>query len=264
MAILGMPYEDAAFLKFYSDEFTHLVDPVHPLPRAIEATRTIVKGYKYFAEMIARLQEAPEDNLTSAIANATIDGQPLSIEERLSMIHVLIIAGNETTRNALSSAMYVLATRPDLWARLKAEPDKVPDFIEEVLRVHAPAITTPRTVMKDTEIDGVKLPKGSTVFVLWASAGQDEATFADPQAFELDRKNKRSHITFGMGVHHCVGSFLARAELAAALHRWLADFERVELAVPQEQVRYDAAFAFHALSDLPVRVTRTTKVRAAA
>jgi len=262
--ILGMPYEDAMFLKFYSDEFTHLVDPVHPLPRAIEATRTIVKGYRYFADMIARLQQAPQDNLTSAIANATIDGQPLSIEERLSMIHVLIIAGNETTRNALSSAMYVLATRPDLWARLKADPEKVPDFIEEVLRVHAPAITTPRTVMKDTEIDGVALPKGSTVFVLWASAGQDEATFADPQAFDLDRRNKRSHITFGMGVHHCVGSFLARAELAAALNHWLADFERVELAVPQEQVRYDAVFAFHALSDLPVRVTRTSKVRAAA
>jgi len=262
--ILGMPYEDAAFLKFYSDEFTHLVDPVHPLPRAIEATRTVVKGYKYFAEMIARLQKEPEDNLTSAIANATVDGRPLSIEERLSMIHVLIIAGNETTRNALSSAMYVLATRPDLWARLKAEPDKVPDFIEEVLRVHAPAITTPRTVMKDTEIDGVHLPRGSTVFVLWASAGQDEATFADPQAFDLDRRNKRSHITFGMGVHHCVGSFLARAELAAALHRWLADFERVELAVPQDEVRYDAAFAFHALSDLPVRVIRAPKIRAAA
>lgn len=262
--ILGMPYKDAAFLKFYSDEFTHLVDPVHPLPRAIEATRTIVKGYKYFAEMIARLQKAPEDNLASAIANATIDGRPLSIEERLSMIHVLVIAGNETTRNALSSAMYVLATRPDLWARLKAEPAKVPDFIEEVLRVHAPAITTPRTVMEDTEIDGVALPKGSAVFVLWASAGQDEATFADPLTFDIDRKNKRSHVTFGMGVHHCVGSFLARAELAAALNRWLADFERVELAVPQEQVRYDAAFAFHALSDLPVRVIRKAQIRDAA
>ncbi len=262
--ILGMPYKDAAFLKFYSDEFTHLVDPTHSTERAIEATRTVVKGYKYFAEMIARLQQQPEDNLTSAIANAEIDGRPLSIEERLSMVHVLIIAGNETTRNALSSAMYVLATRPDLWARLQAEPARIPDFIEEVLRVHAPAITTPRTVLKDTVIDGVAIPKGSTIFVMWASAAQDEETFANPAEFDLDRKNKRSHITFGMGIHHCVGSFLARAELGSAITRWLTDFERVELAVPQAEVRYDPVFAFHALSDLPVRLTRKAAARAAA
>jgi len=262
--ILGMPYKDAAFLKFYSDEFTHLVDPVHPLNRALEATRTIVKGYRYFVEILDQYRRNPQDNLVSAIANAVVNGQPLSIEEQLSMVHVLVIAGNETTRNALSSAMFVLATRPDLWARLKAEPNKIPDFIEEVLRAHAPAITTPRTVLKDTEIDGVAVPRGSTVFVMWASGGQDEQTFENPQEIDIDRKNKRSHITFGMGIHHCVGSFLARAELQSALTRWLSDFDAVELAVPQDQIRYDPVFAFHALSDLPIRVTRANGRRQAA
>jgi cytochrome P450 len=160
--------------------------------------------------------------------------------------------------------MYVLATRPDLWARLKAEPQKIPDFIEEILRAHAPAVTTPRTVMRDTEIDGVALPRGSTLFVLWGSAGQDEDTFQNPQEIDLDRKNKRSHITFGMGIHHCVGSFLARAELQSALVRWLADFETVSLAVPRDQIRFDPVFAFHALSDLPIRVTRVKDERQAA
>lgn len=254
--ILGMPYADAAFLKFYSDEFTHLVDPVHPLPRAMEATKTIVKGYKYFAQMIERLQRDPEDNLTSVIANAEIDGQPLSMEERLSMVHVLIIAGNETTRNALSSAMFVLATRPDIWATIAADPDRIPDFVEEVLRVHAPAATTPRTVMTDTNLHGVDLPSGASIFLMWSSAGQDEEMFDDPLTFDIDRKNKRSHITFGMGVHHCVGSFLARAELTAAVRRWTEDYERVELAVPEADIRYDPVFAFHALSNLPVRVFR--------
>ncbi|MFT4057024.1 MAG: cytochrome P450 [Novosphingobium sp.] len=254
--ILGMPYEDAAFLKFYSDEFTHLVDPVHPLPRAIEATRTIVKGYRYFADMIARLQETPEDNLTSVIANAEVNGVPLTIEEKLSMVHVLIIAGNETTRNALSSAMFVLATRPDLWAQLKTEPDRIPDFIEEVLRIHAPAATTARTVMADTRLHDVDLPKGSTVFLMWASAGQDEDAFVDPLTFDFDRKNKRAHITFGMGVHNCLGSFLARSELNAAVRRWIVDFDSVELAVPRGDVRYDPVFGFHSLSNLPLIVTR--------
>lgn len=254
--ILGMPYEDAAFLKFYSDEFTHLVDPVHPLPRAIEATRTIVKGYRYFADMIERLQQQPDDSLTSIIANAEVDGVPLTTEERLSMVHVLIIAGNETTRNALSSAMLVLATRPDIWARLVDDQALVPDFVEEVLRMHAPAATTPRTVMRDTVFDGVALQRGSTVFLMWASAGQDEASFENPMQFDLDRPNKRAHITFGMGVHHCLGSFLARAELTAAVRRWIAEFEKVELAVSEEQVRYDPVFGFHSLSDLPLKITR--------
>lgn len=254
--ILGMPYEDAAFLKFYSDEFTHLVDPVHPMARALEATKTIVKGYKYFAQMIERLQKTPEDNLTSAIANAEVNGRPLTMEERLSMVHVLIIAGNETTRNALSSAMFVLATRPDIWATICADPGRIPDFVEEVLRVHAPAATTPRTVTKDTELHGVAVPKGSTLFLMWASAGQDDETFAEPLVFDMDRKNKRGHITFGMGIHHCVGSFLARAELTAAVRRWTETFARVELAVPESQVRYDPVFGFHALSELPVRLIR--------
>lgn len=254
--ILGMPYEDAAFLKFYSDEFTHLVDPVHPLPRAIEATRTIVKGYRYFADMIERLQQQPDDSLTSIIANAEVDGVPLTIEERLSMVHVLIIAGNETTRNALSSAMLVLATRPDIWARLVDDQALVPDFVEEVLRMHAPAATTPRTVMRDTVFDGVALQRGSTVFLMRASAGQDEASFENPMQFDLDRPNKRAHITFGMGVHHCLGSFLARAELTAAVRRWIAEFEKVELAVSEEEVRYDPVFGFHSLSDLPLKIRR--------
>lgn len=257
--ILGMPYKDAAFLKYYSDEFTHLVDPVHPLPRAIEATRTIVKGYRYFADMIERLQREPEDNLTSAIANADVDGKPLSMEERLSMVHVLIIAGNETTRNALSSAMFVLATRPDIWTAIRTDPERIGDFVEELLRVHAPAATTPRTVMQDTMLHGVELPKGSTIFLMWASGGQDESTFDAPMTFDMDRKNKRAHITFGMGVHHCLGSFLARAELIAAIRRWTEEFDSVSLAVPTDQVRYDPVFGFHALSDLPVRFNRTKR-----
>ncbi len=262
--ILGLPYEDMGFLKYYSDEFTHLVDPALPLERAIKAAETVVAGYQYLARRITQLQSTPTNNLLSAIANAEIEGRPLAMEERISMAHVLTVAGNETTRNALSSAMYVLAGRPDIWARLRAEPAKIPDFIEEVLRLHAPAITTPRLVLQDTVFQGVAMPKGAAVFVMWASAGHDDDVFADPLEIDLDRHNKRAHITFGMGVHHCVGSFLARAELGAAVTAWLRDFESVEMAIPAEQVRYDPVFGFHALSDLPVRVTRFDAARQAA
>jgi cytochrome P450 len=254
--ILGLPYSDAKFIKEFTHEFTHLVDPVHPHERALKAAEFVANGFKYIEEKIAYFTEHPADNLISIIAQAGIDGRPLSREERVSMAQVLIIAGNETTRNALSSAMYMLITRRDIRDRLEREPELMPEFIEEVLRLHAPATTTPRRAMRDTEIDGVAIPKGACLFVMWSSAGQDEAIFGNGQEFDLDRKNKRAHLSFGTGVHHCIGSILARAELNASVKAWFRHFSRVEFAVPESQVRYDPVFGFHSLSELPVRITR--------
>jgi cytochrome P450 len=202
-------------------------------------------------------RKQPTDNLLSEIANGTIHGRPISIEEALSMAHNLVIAGNETTRNALSSAMFLLARRPDLWQRLKSEPSRIADFIEELLRLYAPALTTARQVMADTEINGIAIPKGSCLFLMWGSASADEQTFADSQTFDLERRNKRMHMTFGMGLHHCVGKNLARAEMQTAITAWLRDFERVELAKPEDEIRYAPIFGFRALVNLPMRVTRT-------
>ena len=253
--ILGIPYDESAFYRFYSDEFTHLIDPVHPLPRAKEAMETVVEGYGRMKEKIEQYQACPAQNLMSAIANATYqDGRPTTMDEAVSMVNTTVIAGNETTRNALSSAMFTLARDPALWARLKAERNKVSAFVEEVLRRDAPAITTPRTVLEDVELAGVHIPKGACVFVMWAAGSIDEAVFADPLRFDIDRPNKTAHSTFGVGVHFCAGSALARAELNQAVDAWLDRFETVELAVPAEEIRYDAVFGFHALSKLPIRV----------
>jgi cytochrome P450 len=91
---------------------------------------------------------------------------------------------------------------------------------------------------------------------MWASAGHDEETFGHPFEIDLDRRNKRAHLTFGMGVHHCVGSYLARAEMNIAVQSWLRDFDKVELALPASEVKFDPIFAFQAFSDLPIKVTR--------
>ncbi len=255
--ILGIPYDEAEFYRFYSDEFTHLVDPVHPLDRAKTAMATVVEGYLKLKGKLVDYQGCPANNLMSAIANATYqDGRPTTMDEALSMVHTTVIAGNETTRNALSSGMFTLARDPALWAQLKADPGKVSAFVEEVLRRDAPAVTTPRTALEDVELAGVHVPKGSCIFVMWAAGSLDEAVFADPLTFDLDRPNKSAHSTFGVGVHFCAGSSLARAELNQAVTAWLREFETVELTVPAEEVKYDPVFGFHSLSKLPVRFTR--------
>lgn len=255
--ILGIPYEEMGFFRHYSDEFTHLVDPAHPLERAKIAMETVVEGYDKLRGKLEGYQRCPAENLMSAIANATYqEGRATTMDEALSMVHTSIIAGNETTRNALSSAMFTLARRPDVWARLKSEPKKIAAFVEEVLRRDGPAVTTPRTVLEDVELAGVHIPKGSCIFVMWAAGSLDGQVFANPMEFDIDRPNKSAHSTFGLGIHHCAGSSLARAELNQAVDLWLSMFDRVELAVPVEDVHYDPVFGFHSISNLPVRLYR--------
>jgi cytochrome P450 len=107
-------------------------------------------------------------------------------------------------------------------------------------------------VLEDVELGGVQLRSGDCVFLMWGSASHAEKHFDDPLTFDLDRKNKSAHCTFGMGIHHCAGSALAREELDQAFRAILDRFDSVELAVPADQVRYDPVFGFHALSDVPV------------
>lgn len=250
--ILGIPYSDSDFFRFYSDEFTHLVDPTHPLDRALTATDTVIKGYDYIRKVLLAYRENPGDNLLSAFANAEYDGRPTTIDEALSMAHVTIIAGNETTRNALSSGMLKLASDPDLWARLKADRSMVKEFYFEVLRHDAPATTTPRTVLQDVELGGVQLHAGDCLFVMWGSGSHSEKHFENPMEFDIDRKNKSAHSSFGMGVHHCAGSALAREELDQAFNALLDAYETVELTRPASEINYDPVFGFHGLSDVPV------------
>jgi cytochrome P450 len=258
LRLLGIPYDQHDFFRKYTDEFAFLLDPTSSTARAAEAAKTIVAGYRYFEQEILKYRERPANNLMSAIANGRfLDDQPASMAEALSICNNTVIAGNETTRNSISSAMFLLARRPDLWQRLKSDRNLAPNFVEEILRYAAPANTTPRRVLADTELAGVKLSKGSCLFILWGSGSLDETVFDCPEAFDIERKNNRAHTTFGLGGRHCPGNILARAEITLSIQRWLDRFESVELAVPADQIHYEPIFGFHALGHLPMRVRRS-------
>lgn len=258
--ILGLPYSDADFLERYTDEFVRLIDPSHSKQEAIEAARNVADGYSYLASRILDAREAPHDGMLSAYANARMpDGSRFPLEESISMASQTVIAGNETTRNAISSTALQLMTRKDLWQRLKDNRKLISQFVEESLRLNAPATATGRSVLMDTELNGVAIPKGSAVFLVWGSGSHDESVFEDPEDFDLDRRNKRGHTTFGFGLHHCSGNFLARAELNLSVEHWLDEFETMKLAVPVDQVQYLPVWGFRALGDLPVIIERRKK-----
>jgi cytochrome P450 len=253
--LLGLPRDDADFLVAFTDAHMRLVDPTVPLEEAVKLAQLSRDGQRYLAQKIEAFRAAPAENFLSTIANACgANGERLSLGEAISMAFIVVVAGNETTRNALGSCAYVLAQDNGVWTRLKREPEKIPNLVEEVLRTAAPATTTVRTVTADTELAGVPLPKGANLFLMWGSGGLDEAFWAHPESVDLDRKNPKAHTAFGHGLRLCAGNLLARQELTLSVETWLRELDNIELAVPAGDVHYAPIFAIRSLKTLPVRL----------
>ncbi len=253
--MLGLPAADRPLVQRYTDTFVEMVDPSSSPEKARAAVSLFAEGQHYLKGFVDRLVASPDDGILSLVANARDDqGELLSIEERLSLCYLLMAAGNETTRNGLALCAYYLAARPDLWDTLKADREKVPAFVEEALRVGTPAVLNPRLVTRDTELAGVAIPRDAICFILWGSANRDEASFANADRIDLDRKAPRNHQAFGYGIHSCVGAPLARQELNLSVQAWLDQWESLSFAVPVSEISHSPLFGFRSFPELPMRV----------
>jgi cytochrome P450 family 144 len=154
----------------------------------------------------------------------------------------------------MGSAVHMLARDPNLQERLRAAPARLGDFVEEVLRLEAPFQGHFRLTRRDCELAGTALPKGTRLMLLWASANRDDTVFENPQAVDLDRKNLKAHLTFGFGIHHCLGAPLARLEARIALEELLARTRAVKLTTAA--VRYLPSVFVRTISELPIRLER--------
>jgi len=164
-----------------------------------------------------RAMDDPPDDVVSRFLATDVDGEYLSDRAVRTQIMFLIVAGNETTRNLIGNCLYVLATRPDLFELVRAQPELIPPFVEESLRLDAPVQVLARSVLDDTEILGCPVHVGDKVVFGVASANRDEAVYDDPTEFRLDRTRMREHLAFGTGPHVCPGASLARLEAAAVV-----------------------------------------------
>jgi cytochrome P450 len=154
----------------------------------------------------------------------------MSDRELVSMVVILIAAGIDSTALALASAMYRLIETPALQDDLRANPDRLPNFIEEVLRLEAPVQGLYRRLLNDINIAGVDIPKGEVVVLRFGAANRDPAQFAEPDAMQPERKNARTHLTFGAGPHFCIGNQLSRGELRIAFNTLLRRMRNIRLA----------------------------------
>jgi cytochrome P450 len=240
--LLGMPRSDLPRLKRWTDAVIANQDQSNGEERQLELAHIICELHQYAAAKAREYREHPKPCLLSDIANATVDGRQLSLQEIAALCEQVMAGGNDSSANAIANAMLRLVEQPQFQDRLRERPELIPRFVEEVLRLDAPVQKLFREPKHDMEIAGVKVPKGSVVVLQWGAANRDAAHFGDPDAIDLERKNAMQHLTFGYGVHTCVGNRLARAEIRISIAKLLARMRNIRLARGEASVVRDPHF----------------------
>jgi cytochrome P450 len=245
MTVLGVPQEDEPYLMKLTQELFSAGDPelnrnkaeVTPAEALQQLVQTNADLEAYFADVTKRFRSSPDDSkINSLIANATIDGDYLNHRQIMGFYIIAATAGHDTTSNTTASAMASVAERPDLLARLQADPSLMGQFVDESIRWATPVKHFMRTAMADVEVAGQQVRQGDWLMLPYQSANRDEAAFDAPFDFNIDRKPNR-HVAFGYGPHVCVGQHLAKMEMRLLWEELLPKLSSLELTAPPELTR---------------------------
>jgi cytochrome P450 len=225
--LLGFPPEDEEVFS----EIIHVV--MEGVDQEVEERfEAFVPIEEYFVKQIEDHREHPRDDFTSYLLNAEIGGNKLQDEHIFGTMVLTLIAGIDTTWSAIGASLWHLATHPEDLARLVNEPDLMPVAVEEFLRFYAP-VSMARLVKHDMEYLGCPMKEYDWILLGFPAANRDPAVFEDADRFIIDRAENR-HVAFGLGIHRCAGSNLARMELRVAIEEFIARYPRFELADPLE------------------------------
>jgi cytochrome P450 len=237
--LIGLPDELIPVCRELTDEFMHQTTPHGQHGPAS-------RSYEIFAELLEQRRAEPRDDLMSALLAAEIDGVRLTDDELLGFGWLLLVGGNDTTTNLIGNGLELFARHPDQRRLLVEDPDRIPDAVDEVLRIASPTHTLPRMTVRDAELPYGIIPKGSRVLLLWASANLDEREFPDPERFDVLRRAPR-HLALGHGVHYCMGASLAKLEARIAWEEWLAAMPDYEVTEPPEHFVSSTFYGWEAL-----------------
>lgn len=211
----GVPRSDRAEVRRLADLLVHREEGVFDIPKeGIEAAVTLAG---YFGEMVSSRRSRREEDLTSGLIDAEIEGDQLTDDEVISFLFLMTVAGNETTTKLLGNCWYWGSCFPDERSKVFADPTRVADWVEETLRFDTSTQMLVRVTTGDVELRGTLLPDSSRVLLLLGSANRDEQVFPDPDRYDLDRDTSKL-VSFGSGRHFCLGASLARLEARVGLH----------------------------------------------
>lgn len=232
MGILGVREEDEARMLRLTQQFFGTKDPDNARRGqndGVTALSDVVAEFgEFFSTIVAARRANPADDLASVIANARIDGEPISDLDALSYFVTIATAGHDTTSSSSAGGMWALCEHPDQLARLKADFGLMSSFIDEAIRWTTPVKHFMRSAAADTGLGGRRIRQGDWLMLCYASANRDEAVFENPDAFRIDRSPNR-HLAFGYGAHLCLGQYLARLEMRILFEELLQRLSSVAL-----------------------------------
>jgi len=236
--LLGVPGDDWRRTLHWINEVVGALDP--EFRRAGESPeetrgRAAQEMFEYLAALLRKRRADPGDDIMSYLAHTELDGRPIDDRTLLEFAVLLMVAGNETTRNATSGGLLAFMEHRDQWERLRADPSLIPSAVEEVLRWTSPVVHFARTATEDCELGGQKIRAGDPLALFYASANRDEEVFEDAFSFRIDRQPNR-HLAFGIGEHFCLGAHVARMELQVFFQRLTRRLAHMELAGPVERL----------------------------
>ena len=248
---LGVPRAELPLIKKWSDASASRLGRLADAEQQIQNAKDIVEFQHYFADLIDRMRESPEDNIISDLANNTIDeGRLLTKPEALGMIQQILVAGNETSTAGIAGGVVLLIENPDEQTKLRNNPDLIPGAVEEILRLETPTSGMWRTATEDTEVGGVPIPKGAFLMVRFAAGNRDESVFSCGHEMKVDRDNASNHLAFGQGTHFCLGAQLARSEMQIALGSLLARTDNWGLVEGKNTLTHNPNVLLRGLKDL--------------
>jgi cytochrome P450 len=260
---LGVPRGMQPTFRRWTDDSTDLIGADVTDERRLAAARGLVEFQRYFAAELDDRRRAPRDDFLTDLVHASVDGdeegledtRPLDTPEMLSILHQLLVAGNETTTTLLAESMRLLVADRAEYARVAADTDgsRTAVVVEEALRLCSPAQGMFRVVTRDTVLGGVEIPAGATAILMYASANRDERQWPDADSFCPGRDGVRQHLSFGGGIHFCIGAALSRAEAHAALPRLCRALGDPRLAT--DRLDYKPSFVLRGLRSLPLAFT---------
>ena len=220
--LLGLPSDRWAWLKAASDDITGLVDPLHGFDPAVVDVR-IAELNAYFTEVVEQRRSAPRDDLISVLVTAADDGERLDNDELLAMLGFLLFAGHETTTGLIGNSLVALAQHPEQRAMLRDHPELIDNAVEELIRFDTSVQATPRATTAPIRVGDVTIPAGQRVAILWGLVNRDVRRWPDADRLRLDRPDPKP-LSFGHGIHHCLGASLARLEMRVAIPAFLTAF----------------------------------------
>ena len=250
MSLLGLPESDFPQILKYTQELFGNDDAEFQRGVSMEERGlALFEMFNYFNEVTASRRANPTEDLASAIANARVDGEPLSDIDTVSYYVIVATAGHDTTSAVISGGLQALIENPDELRRLRAEPNLMPLATEEMIRWVTPVKEFMRTAQEDTVVRDITVAAGDSVLLSYPSGNRDEDIFTDPFRFDVGR-DPNKHVAFGYGVHFCLGAALARMEVNSFFAELLPRLKSIELAGTPEQI---ATIFVGGLKHLPIR-----------